>query len=184
MQAAAASQAESTAPASFPAAPLSELEISEQILKVARSPTIPAEACPSVRHSQYPSSAHASLKAVSIVASACLSVKQLDKHAHRTGTCKERLQIRSTSNAHVSIITACSRQTWFLILLFPLQNRKLEYRQHLLEKELADMQEAFDNALALLRREKLSLEADVKAAHIKRLAYQQELQLLKVWIES
>ena len=44
------------------------------------------------------------------------------------------------------------------------------------------MQEAFDNALALLRREKLNLEADVKAAHIKRLAYQQELQLLKVWI--
>ncbi|KAL0027158.1 hypothetical protein WJX79_011044 [Trebouxia sp. C0005] len=90
-QAAAASQAESTAPTSFPAAPLSELEISEQIFK----------------------------------------------------------------------------------------NRKLEYRQHLLEKEVADMQEAFDNALALLRREKLSLEADVKAAHIKRLAYQQELQLLK-----
>ena len=66
-------------------------------------------------------------------------------------------------------------------MFFPLQNRKLEYRQHLLEKETADMQEAFDNALALLRREKLSLEADVKAADIKRLAYQQELQLLKVY---
>ena len=54
MQAAAPSQAESTAPASFPAAPLSELEISEQILKVARSPTISSDACPSVHHSQYP----------------------------------------------------------------------------------------------------------------------------------
>jgi hypothetical protein len=66
-------------------------------------------------------------------------------------------------------------------MFFSLQNRKLEYRQHLLEQETADMQDAFDNALALLRREKLSLEADVKAAHIKRLAYQQELQLLKVY---
>ena len=42
------------------------------------------------------------------------------------------------------------------------------------------MQEAFDSALGALRREKLNLEADVKAAQIKRLTYQQELQLLKV----
>ena len=61
-----------------------------------------------------------------------------------------------------------------------MQNRKLEYEQQRLEKEVADMQEAFDSALALLSREKLSLEADVKAAHIKRLTYQQEMQLLKV----
>lgn len=60
------------------------------------------------------------------------------------------------------------------------QNRKLEYRQHVMEKEVGDMQEAFDGALAVLRREKLHLEADVKAAQIKRLTYQQELQLLKV----
>ena len=61
-----------------------------------------------------------------------------------------------------------------------MQNRKLEYEQQRLEKEVADMQEAFDAALALLSREKLSLEADVKAADIKRLTYQQEMQLLKV----
>ena len=61
-----------------------------------------------------------------------------------------------------------------------MQNRKLEYKQHVMEKEVADMQEAFDGALAVLRREKLHLEADVKAAQIKRLTYQQELQLLKV----
>ena len=61
-----------------------------------------------------------------------------------------------------------------------MQNRKLEYKQQVLEKEIQDMQEAFDSALALLRREKLNLEADVKAAQIKRLTYQQELQLLKV----
>lgn len=60
------------------------------------------------------------------------------------------------------------------------QNRKLEYEQQHLEKETADMQEAFDGALALLSREKLSLEADVKAAEVKRLTYQQEMQLLKV----
>lgn len=60
------------------------------------------------------------------------------------------------------------------------QNRKLEYEQQRLEKETADMQEAFDGALTLLSREKLSLEADVKAAEIKRLTYQQEMQLLKV----
>lgn len=42
------------------------------------------------------------------------------------------------------------------------------------------MQEAFDGALTLLSKEKLSLEADVKAAEIKRLTYQQEMQLLKV----
>ena len=61
-----------------------------------------------------------------------------------------------------------------------MQNRKLEYEQQRLEKEVEDMQEAFDAALALLSREKLSLEADVKAAEIKRLTYQQEMQLLKV----
>ena len=61
-----------------------------------------------------------------------------------------------------------------------MQNRKLEYEQQRLEKEVTDMQVAFDSALALLTREKLSLEADVKAAHIKRLTYQQEMQLLKV----
>lgn len=61
-----------------------------------------------------------------------------------------------------------------------LQNRKLEYKQQVMEKEVGDMQEAFDGALAVLRREKLHLEADVKAAQIKRLTYQQELQLLKV----
>ena len=65
-----------------------------------------------------------------------------------------------------------------------MQNRKLEYEQQRLEKELADMQEAFDAALALLSREKLSLEADVKAADIKRLTYQQEMQLLKVTCTS
>ncbi|KAL3160143.1 hypothetical protein ABBQ32_010912 [Trebouxia sp. C0010 RCD-2024] len=59
------------------------------------------------------------------------------------------------------------------------KNRKLEYEQQRLEKEVTDMQVAFDSALALLTREKLSLEADVKAAHIKRLTYQQEMQLLK-----
>ena len=64
--------------------------------------------------------------------------------------------------------------------LCTVQNRKLEYEQQRLEKEVADMQEAFDAALALLSREKLSLEADVKAADIKRLTYQQEMQLLKV----
>lgn len=61
-----------------------------------------------------------------------------------------------------------------------MQNRKLEYEQQRLEKEIADMQEAFDSAHSLLSREKLALEADVKAAHIKRLTYQQEMQLLKV----
>ena len=61
-----------------------------------------------------------------------------------------------------------------------MQKHKLEYEQQQLEKEIADMQEAFDGALSLLRREKLSLETDVKAAHIKRLIYQQEMQLLKV----
>ena len=61
-----------------------------------------------------------------------------------------------------------------------MQNRKLEYKQQVMEKEVGDMQEAFDGALAVLRREKLHLEADVKAAQIKRLTYQQELQLLKV----
>lgn len=65
-----------------------------------------------------------------------------------------------------------------------MQNRKLEYKQQRLEQEVAGMQEAFDSALTLLRREKLSLEADVKAAHIKRLTYQQELQLLKVILAS
>ena len=61
-----------------------------------------------------------------------------------------------------------------------MQNHKLQYKQSVLEKEIADMQEAFDSALGMLRREKLHLEADVKAAEIKRLTYQQELQLLKV----
>ena len=63
-----------------------------------------------------------------------------------------------------------------------MQNHKLQYKQSVLEKEIADMQEAFDSALGVLRREKLHLEADVKAAEIKRLTYQQELQLLKVLI--
>jgi len=186
VQAAAASQAESTAPASFPAAPLSELEISEQILKVACSPTNPSDACASVHHTQSPLSARAPLNAVSVVAPARLSLKQLGRHALRTGTCKS---FQNRSAFHPKVLTTASKSLKshsistaiaFLILSLPLQNRKLEYRQHLLEKEIADMQEAFDNALALLRREKLSLEADVKAAHIKRLAYQQELQLLKV----
>ena len=60
------------------------------------------------------------------------------------------------------------------------QNHKLQYRQSVLEKEITAMHEAFDSALGVLRREKLNLEADVKAAEIKRLTYQQELQLLKV----
>jgi len=67
-----------------------------------------------------------------------------------------------------------------VLSLVAVQNRKLEYKQQVLEQEIADMQEAFDSALSLLRREKLNLEADVKAAQIKRLTYQQELQLLKV----
>lgn len=61
-----------------------------------------------------------------------------------------------------------------------LQSRKLEYKREHLEQEIQDLQEAFDSALAVLRKEKLSLEADIKAAQIKRLTYQQELQLLKV----
>lgn len=65
-----------------------------------------------------------------------------------------------------------------------MQDHKLEYEQRRLEKEVEDMQEAFDAALILLTREKLSLEADVKAADIKRLTYQQELQLLKVMCVS
>ena len=56
----------------------------------------------------------------------------------------------------------------------------MEYKREHLEQEIQDLQEAFDGALAVLRKEKLSLEADVKAAQIKRLTYQQELQLLKV----
>ena len=66
------------------------------------------------------------------------------------------------------------------MILLALQSRKLEYKQQQLEHDISDLQEAFDSALAVLRREKLKLEADVKAAQIKRLIYQQELQLLKV----
>lgn len=61
-----------------------------------------------------------------------------------------------------------------------LQSRKLEYKREQLEQEIQDLQEAFDSALVVLRKEKLNLEAHVKAAQIKRLTYQQELQLLKV----
>lgn len=61
-----------------------------------------------------------------------------------------------------------------------LQNRKLEYKREQLEREIQDLHEAFDSALLLLRKEKLSLEVNVKAAQIKRLTFQQELQLLKV----
>ena len=66
------------------------------------------------------------------------------------------------------------------ILYLLLQNHKLQHQQKVLQREITDMQEAFDSALSVLRREKLHLEADVKAAEIKRLTYQQELQLLKV----
>jgi len=45
--------------------------------------------------------------------------------------------------------------------------------------EVADMVDAFDEALSKLRREKLALEADLKQAEIKRLVMYQELQLLK-----
>ena len=61
-----------------------------------------------------------------------------------------------------------------------LQSRKLEYKREQVEQEIQDLQEAFDSALVVLRKEKLNLEAHVKAAQIKRLTYQQELQLLKV----
>ena len=61
-----------------------------------------------------------------------------------------------------------------------LQSRKLEYKREQLQQEIQDLQEAFDSALLVLRKEKLGLETHVKAAQIKRLVYQQELQLLKV----
>jgi hypothetical protein len=60
-----------------------------------------------------------------------------------------------------------------------LLQRRNQCEMEKLTGEVADMVEAFDEALGKLRREKLSLEADLKQAEIKRLVMYQELQFLK-----
>lgn len=60
-----------------------------------------------------------------------------------------------------------------------LLRRRNQCEMEKLTGEVADMVEAFDEALSKLRREKLALEADLKQAEIKRLVMYQELQLLK-----
>lgn len=60
-----------------------------------------------------------------------------------------------------------------------LLRRRNQCEMEKLTGEVADMVDAFDEALSKLRREKLALEADLKQAEIKRLVMYQELQLLK-----
>ena len=60
-----------------------------------------------------------------------------------------------------------------------MQQRRDQYEMEKLTGEVADMVEAFNEALAKLRREKFKLEADLKQAEIKKLVMYQELQLLK-----
>ncbi|KAK9811670.1 hypothetical protein WJX72_008037 [[Myrmecia] bisecta] len=57
--------------------------------------------------------------------------------------------------------------------------KRAEYERQRLLGEVADMAQAFDGALAALRRDKFILEADLKQAEIKRLVLYQELTLLK-----
>ncbi|KAJ9527700.1 hypothetical protein QJQ45_025974 [Haematococcus lacustris] len=60
-----------------------------------------------------------------------------------------------------------------------LQRRKLEFRRSQLQAEVTEMAAAFDEALMVLRKDKLALEADLKLCEIRQLVHMQELSLLR-----
>jgi hypothetical protein len=60
-----------------------------------------------------------------------------------------------------------------------MQFKRLEHHKSKLQEDVAEMVDAFDEALGALKREKLKLEADIKVAEMQQLVNYQELVLLR-----